>query len=60
MENINAVMMDIVCCVNHIHFLSLLFSLFFESISINSQFPYVLCYNVLCDFVSLIFPLSGS
>ncbi len=25
----------------------------FESISISSQFPYVLCYNVLCDFVSL-------
>ena len=31
--------------------------LFFESISISSQFPYVLCYNVLCDFVSLIFSL---
>ena len=26
-------------------------------ISISSQFPYVLCYNVFCDFVSLIFSL---
>ena len=29
----------------------------FESISISSQFSYVLCYNVLCNFVSLIFSL---
>ena len=28
-----------------------------EWFSISSQFPYVLCYNVLCDFVSLIFSL---
>ena len=33
------------------------FRRFFESISISSQSPYILCYNVLYDFVSLIFSL---
>ena len=43
-------------CKSHSYYLSS-FHCFFESISISSQFPYVLRYNVLCDFVSLIFAL---
>ncbi|NBJ95695.1 hypothetical protein D5281_25170 [bacterium 1xD42-62] len=30
---------------------------FFESIPISLQSPYILCYNVLYEFVSLIFSL---
>ena len=33
------------------------FKLFFEKFQPVYQFPYIMCYNVLCDFVSLIFSL---
>ena len=54
---INAVMVDIVCCVNHIHFICPLFIVFLKAFQTILHIPYVLCYNLLCDFVSLIFSL---
>ena len=56
-EYVNAVMVDIVCCINHIHFICPLFVDFLKAFQSVYQFPYILCYNVLCDFVSLIFSL---
>ena len=47
----------IVCCVNHIHFICPLFVDFLKAFQSVYQLPYILCYNVLCDFVSLIFSL---
>jgi len=47
-------MLDIVCCINNIHFICPLFSDFLKAFQSVYQFPYILCYNVLCDFVSLI------
>ncbi|RRK33958.1 hypothetical protein EBB54_23325 [Schaedlerella arabinosiphila] len=50
-------MVDIVCCVNHIYFICPLFNDFLKAFQSVYQFPYIMCYNILCDFVSLIFSL---
>ena len=39
------------------HFICPLFVDFLKAFQSVYQFPYVLCYNALCDFVSLIFSL---
>ena len=54
---VDAVMVNIVYCINHIHFICPLFVDFLKAFQSVYQFPYILCYNVLCDFVSLIFSL---
>ena len=33
--------------------------IFMKAFQAVHHIPFVLCYNVLCDFVSLVFPLSG-
>lgn len=47
-------MADIVCCVKHIHFICSFFIDFLKAFQLVYQFPYIMCYNVLCDSVSLI------
>ena len=57
---VNAVMVDIVGCINNIYFYLSSFRCFLKAFQSVYQFPHILCYNVLCDFISLIFPLKSS
>lgn len=47
---VNAVMVDIVCCINYIHFYLSSFHRFFESISISLPIP--ICFVILFYMIS--------
>ena len=44
-------------CIYNIHFICPLSLIFVKAFQSVHHIPFVLCYNVLCDFVSLVFSL---
>ena len=55
---INAVVVNVVICINYVHSTNPLFCKIQKSISSSSHSLFILCYNVICDFAFLIFALT--